>query len=481
MSSDPEMPASTSTSAPLSTAVRTKVRKVIKTSIRPVKSLDLLSHREIAGLMASDLSVFQLFRECALAVLNTDSKQDDVLKVLAEHHDFDIRVVSQSRGLKLDVFNAPASAYVDGTMIRGIQEHLFSVLRDIVYTEHKISRGSKFDLQTSDGITDAVFRILRNAGVVKPNSPPRMVVCWGGHSINSVEYHYSKQVGYELGLRGLNIATGCGIGAMKGPMKGAAVGHAKQKITDGRYVGITEPGIIAAESPNPIVNELVILPDIEKRLEAFVRLAHTIIVFPGGAGTAEEVLYILSLLMHPDNKNELPLPLIFAAPEESCDYFSGLDAFIRVTLGEQACQYYEIIVGKPEEVARRAKRGVDAVHRNRRKTQEAYYYNWRLHVDKMLQTPFDPSHENMAALTLDRSLPIHELAAQLRRAFSGIVAGNVKAYGIEQIAKQGPYQITGEPEIMTALDELLRGFVEQRRMKLGTDEYQPCYCVKRSN
>ena len=29
-----------------------------------------------------------------------------------------------------------------------------------------------------------------------------------------------------------------------------------------------EPGIIAAESPNPIVNELAILPDIEKRLDA---------------------------------------------------------------------------------------------------------------------------------------------------------------------------------------------------------------------
>ena len=35
-----------------------------------------------------------------------------------------------------------------------------------------------------------------------------------------------------------------------------------------------------------IVNELVIMPDIEKRLEAFVRLAHAVIVFPGGAGTA---------------------------------------------------------------------------------------------------------------------------------------------------------------------------------------------------
>ncbi|MEQ9270245.1 LOG family protein [Marinobacter salarius] len=120
-------------------------------------------------------------------------------------------------------------------------------------------------------------------------------------------------MGYELGLRGLDIVTGCGIGAMKGPMKGAAVGHAKQQIKNGRYIGLSEPGIIASESPSAIVNELVIMPDIEKRLEAFVRLAHTIIVFPGGVGTVEEVLYLLSILMRPENAGVVPL--FFAGPE----------------------------------------------------------------------------------------------------------------------------------------------------------------------
>ena len=112
------------------------------------------------------------------------------------------------------------------------------------------------------------------------------MVCWGGHSISGVEYDYTKEVGYQLGLRGMDICTGCGPGAMKGPMKGATIAHAKQRIPSGRYLGLSEPGIIAAEAPNPIVNDLVILPDIEKRLEAFVRLGHGIIIFPGGVGTA---------------------------------------------------------------------------------------------------------------------------------------------------------------------------------------------------
>lgn len=62
-------------------------------------------------------------------------------------------------------------------------------------------------------------------------------------------------------------------------MKGAAVGHAQQRYKDSRFIGMTEPSIIAAEPPNPLVNELIIMPDIEKRLEAFVRIAHGIIIF----------------------------------------------------------------------------------------------------------------------------------------------------------------------------------------------------------
>ena len=68
---------------------------------------------------------------------------------------------------------------------------------------------------------------------------------------------------------------------------------------NGSYIGITEPGIIASESPNPIVNTLVVLPDIEKRLEAFVHVGHGFVVFPGGIGTIEEILYLLGILMDP--------------------------------------------------------------------------------------------------------------------------------------------------------------------------------------
>lgn len=447
-------------------------------TVRPSNTMSLLSPLEMAGLINHDEQVYQVFRECALAVLNTGNDSDDALEVYANFADFDIRIISDSRGIKLQLSNSPASAFVNGRMIKGIQEHLFSVLRDIVYTHHKISSQGRFDFSSDQGISDSVFRILRNASIVQPNTPPNLVVCWGGHSISRAEYDFSKEVGYRLGLRGINIATGCGIGAMKGPMKGAVIGHGKQQIVNGRYIGITEPGIIASESPNPTVNELVILPDIEKRLEAFVRLAHVIVVFPGGAGTAEEVLYLLGLLMEEKNKH-CPLPVIFAASADNASYFEALDHFIRNTLGEAATQHYRIMTGSAIDIADHVQAGLETVHRHRRQHQESYAYNWQLSIPNEMQQPFDPDHENMQNLQLSSDLNASQLASELRRAFSGIVAGNIKATSVQRIKKHGPYQLHGEPELMLQIDRLLQQFIEQGRMKLIGD-YTPCYEITSS-
>ena len=451
------------------------MNKVPRVTVSPLKSLNLLSEVEIQGLTRSDdTDLFRLYRHCALAILNTDSDKDDAHEVFEDFADFDIRLLPQPRGLKLELRNAPSRSFVDGKMIRGIQEHLFSALRDIVYTDYTIT-SERGEPTTSAEITDDVFQVLRNANIVRPGLKTDMVVCWGGHAIPRSEYDYAKQVGYELGLRGLDIVTGCGIGAMKAPMKGAAVGHAKQQIKDGRYIGITEPGIIASESPNAIVNELVIMPDIEKRLEAFVRLAHTIIVFPGGVGTVEEILYLLGIMMHPENSGMLPV--VLTGPEECAEYFSELEMFLETCLGPEVRQHYRLILGDAQEVGRHVRETTEEVHRQRSDDSHAYYFNWALHIQPQLQVPFDPTHEAMAALNLHDGQPGHQLASELRRAFSGIVAGNVKPVGIDAVRWHGPYELSGEPRFMASMDRLLRMMVSEQRMKLGEGEndYVPCY------
>jgi len=450
---------------------------VIDAVISPVGQLDTLSQFEVGHILnASHGELGRVFRNCSLAVLNSGSAIDDSKELFERYPDFSIEVIQRHRGIKLALKNAPAIAFVDGRLMTGINEHLFTVLRDVLYVQNKIVDSHRFNLENSTDITNAVFHILRNAHIMDPRKEPNLVVCWGGHSISREEYEYTKEVGYEMGLRDLDICTGCGPGAMKGPMKGATIGHAKQRSGVGRYLGLTEPGIIAAESPNPIVNKLIIMPDIEKRLEAFVRTGHGIVVFPGGAGTAEEILYVLGILLHPEN-TAMPFPLIFTGPKSAENYFKQINQFIVDTLGLEAQQRYKIIIDDPARVAREMKAGIKQVRAHRVQKQDAFYYNWTLKIDEQFQKPFNPTHENMSKLALHKDQESHLLAANLRRAFSGVVAGNVKEDGIRTIEEHGHFELKGDTEIMEPMDRLLAAFVDQHRMKLAGAEYVPCYRI----
>ena len=451
------------------------VAESVDARVAPRGSLENLSQAEIDKLLdTSQTGLYTLFRNCALAVLNSGSDNDNPKEIFERYRNFDVQIVRHAWGIKLEIKNAPPAAFVDGQMIHGIKEHLFAVLRDIIYTANEIIGVGRLDSQDTASITNAVFNILRNARVLEHKSRPNLVVCWGGHSIGDAEYQYAKRIGYELGLRGLDVCTGCGPGAMKAPIKGAGVGHAKQRISRGRFIGLTEPGIIAAEPPNAIVNQLVIMPDIEKRLEAFVRLAHGIVVLPGGAGTAEEILYLLGLLLDPANAAQ-PLPVVLTGPANSAAYFDQIVRFIEGTLGAQALTRLKIIIGDEAAVARHMVTSFEQVREFRRRQSDSFNFNWLLHVPYDLQQPFEVTHASMRALQLQRRQPVHRLAANLRRAFSGIVTGNVKEAGVAAIDRYGPYEIAADPEIMPLLDELLTGFVAQRRMKLPGSVYRPCY------
>ncbi|MDR2214474.1 MAG: nucleotide 5'-monophosphate nucleosidase PpnN [Nevskiaceae bacterium] len=451
----------------------------VDASVGPLGSLEMLSQGEIEVLLNTGRGrVHSLFRQCALAVMNSGSDIDNARELFDRYADFDVRVVRHPWGIRLEINNAPPHAFVDGQMIRGIKELLFAVLRDVVYITHEVEQPLRFDLSRGGDITNAVFHILRNSRVLDRKIRPNLVVCWGGHSISSEEYQYSKKVGYELGLRGLDVCTGCGPGAMKGPMKGATIGHAKQRITNGRYIGMSEPGIIAAEPPNAIVNQLVIMPDIEKRLEGFLRLAHGFVIFPGGVGTVEEILYLLGILLDPHNA-EQPVPVVLTGPESAEGWFEKLREFLMGTVGHKAVDRLQFVVGNPAEVARRLVTDVGRVRAQRRANNDSYNFNWLLRVPEDFQHPFVVNHASMSGLELHRDLPQHVLLANLRRAFSGIVSGNVKEQGITEIDQHGPFELNGDPAVMQLLDELLRGFVADGRMKLPGSEYRPCYRIAR--
>jgi hypothetical protein len=215
----------------------------------------------------------------------------------------------------------------------------------------------------------------------------------------------------------------------------------------------------------------------EKRLEGFVRMAHAIVVFPGGVGTAEEILYLLGVLLSPENEHE-NLPLVFTGPASSKRYFQRLHEFIGATLGEVAQQRYKVILADPAAVAAEVLNGLKRVRDHRAAEDNAYFFNWALQIGLEFQKPFEATHESMRALALHREQPAHSLAVNLRRAFSGIVAGNVREAGIARVEKYGPFELRGDPQIIAALGQLLEDFVAARRMRLSDPSaYVPCYRI----
>ncbi|MGL5608312.1 MAG: pyrimidine/purine nucleotide monophosphate nucleosidase domain-containing protein, partial [Aeromonas veronii] len=197
------------------------------------------------------------------------------------------------------------------------------------------------------------------------------------------------------------------------------------------------------------------------------------------------------------------MPIILTGPKESADYFRAIDDFIKATLGEPATKLYRIIVGDaPEvarvmkeampkireyrksvgdapEVARVMKEAMPKIREYRKSVGDAYSFNWSLKIEPEFQVPFEPDHASMASLDLHRNQPPQLLAANLRRAFSGIVAGNVKEGGIRAIEKKGPFKLHGDKELMHLMDKLLESFVKQQRMKLPGSQYVPCYEIVR--
>ena len=161
--------------------------------LNPLGAMDLLSQLEVERLQQNtEQATFQLFRNCALAVLNVGSQTDSSAEIYEQYQDFSINLLSRERGIKIELNNPPQSAFVDGQIIKGIHEHLFAVLRDILFyhTRH-IAAANPLDLTNSTHLTHTVFDILRNARAIDATCVPNMIVCWGGHSIKEVEYDLS--------------------------------------------------------------------------------------------------------------------------------------------------------------------------------------------------------------------------------------------------------------------------------------------------
>jgi hypothetical protein len=77
-----------------------EVDDFVHARVSPLGSLENLSQREVNQLLSAEKSeVYQLFRRCALAVLNCGNETDDARAIFEKYRDFDIHLGRQAWGV----------------------------------------------------------------------------------------------------------------------------------------------------------------------------------------------------------------------------------------------------------------------------------------------------------------------------------------------------------------------------------------------
>ena len=142
--------------------------------------------------------------------------------------------------------------------------------------------------------------------------------------------------------------------------------------------------------------------------------------------------------------------MVLTGPRDSAAYFEQIARFIGGTLGRGARSALKVIIDDPAGGgAAHGAAASTAVREFRRQHSDSYSFNWLLH-DPAGVAAAVRGHARIDARAARCSARSRctSCAANLRRAFSGIVTGNVKEYGISAIERAGPYELAGDPAIM---------------------------------
>ena len=410
------------------------------------------------------------FKRCCLGILGAHKGKTTTENLAGDYPHFDVSLLRRGGELVLRLEDAPTTHCEGQTLVASKVRQLSAAMRDVVLFSGQIQ-----DSTHNGKRSELVHSMLREADMLEPTriagnesviELPR-VLSWGGHTVGSAEYDYCLEVGAKFGRNRVEGISGGGPGTMKAFLKGNAKGFASQDIYDARQYGITALEIVEEEPLNGYGRSTVIMPTIEARLEAFLRLANAIVIFPGGAGTAEELFMALALKMHEKNAGQM-LPIIITAPKESKDWVEAIDECLVSIFGEEVRQYYTIVIDSPDQVFNEVFEqafSVNKMKESRARANDNMQYNSRLHLPAEVQDVFKPDHEKMSQLSLTRDQDQYRLAAHLRMLYKGIVYGTIVGDGIQSIQEGGKYQIQGERQVIDAVERMLDKFVAQNRMK----------------
>lgn len=413
-----------------------------------------------------------VFRDCCLAALKAGS-DEGIEHISSNHRNFAIRVERTSGGIQFQLENPPPSVLVERHgVLDSCGSHIRSIAMDL------LSHGRFSVEQSPDQTTRELKDLLGEQELMEATLAHgrelSRITYWGGQRIPDEDYDYAKAMGDQYARRFVELITGGGLGTMKAPFSGAAKGYRAQRIHNAKMIAVTFPGIIANEPPNTYIDPLVTVPNMEKRLEAFVRLSMGTTVGPGGIGTVEEILYLCSILLDPKNRHH-KFALLFTGPNK--EYFTTIFKFLEQALGRETWQEFRskcmVDTGSPIRASKMmaaAVDGNDGIRDFRSRRSISTLWDDRVWIDPDLQKPFIPSHESVAQLRLEQGQPPMQLAAQLRKFATAVVWANVMKEGNEAIEKQGPLQLQGERKVVEAVQHILTFLEEEKRMNFRSRE-----------
>ncbi len=130
-------------------------------------------------------------------------------------------------------------------------------------------------------------------------------------------YRQAESLAYRLGKAGFNIVTGAGPGIMEAANKGAKRARVKS-------IGLNID-IPLEQKHNPYVTHLLRFHYFFCRKVMFIKYTSAVIIFPGGFGTMDEFMEIVTLIQTQKVK---PIPVICIGKK----YWAGYNKWLRDTL-----------------------------------------------------------------------------------------------------------------------------------------------------
>ncbi len=158
--------------------------------------------------------------------------------------------------------------------------------------------------------------------------------------------------GYEIGRQLADAGYGCISGAGKTGIMGAVVRGVVD--AEGWAGGSNVPHIIDLEGLPEGLSGFWLRPDIYTRMEIMIERSDAFIIFPGGAGTVQEILALLLLKEAGDPLMEGKPILVYDRLDRSGQRFwTPLNELLSETCGQDAYQ----VVGDLEDILPAIKRG----------------------------------------------------------------------------------------------------------------------------